>query len=470
MRGRFITIEGIDGAGKTTLATALRDELSRERPVHLLREPGGVTLSERLRELVKDPALRCDARAEALLYAAARAQLVDELLRPLLDDGAWVLLDRFVDSSLAYQGGGRGLGIEPSSARCADGPKLRATLSGRTPEFELERFERVAAGTKTVLLRIAGRWRMESRERLSPPMLLVDDGRRTRRLSPLPGPDDDAPRAGPDPPDWRAAYSVAAEHVAAGQIAFALETSHGIVDLPRPVAASSKPLRQAEPPPRPAPPAAPQINPRILREERRRREDAERASESRRQAMAALEQRLDAEREARSAAEQATRDVRDELARVRAEAEAAVRGGERRVREVDERIAFLEAARAEINAARAELDERIAAERTARQQLETAVTARDRELLSARGEAETAARASERAVEQAREQGRLEAERAQAEARAARAEAEQAAALAAAQSETAREEMKAAAERAEAAVQAARDEARQAIERAQAEA
>ncbi len=110
--GRLITIEGIDGAGKSTLATALQAELARERPVQLLREPGGVALSERIRELVKDPALRCDPRAEALLYAAARAQLVDERLRPWLDAGTWVLLDRFVDSSLAYQGTGRGLGIE----------------------------------------------------------------------------------------------------------------------------------------------------------------------------------------------------------------------------------------------------------------------------------------------------------------------------------------------------------------------
>lgn len=116
MRGRFITIEGIDGAGKTTLATALRDELARERPVELLREPGGVALSERVRELVKDPQLRCDPRAEALLYAAARAQLVDEQLRPLLEGGTWVLLDRFVDSSLAYQGAGRSLGIDEVAA------------------------------------------------------------------------------------------------------------------------------------------------------------------------------------------------------------------------------------------------------------------------------------------------------------------------------------------------------------------
>jgi dTMP kinase len=112
VRGRLITLEGIDGAGKSTLASALHAELSRRRPVELLREPGGVVLSERIRELVKDPALRCDPRAEALLYAAARAQLVDERLRPWLQAGTWVLLDRFVDSSLAYQGAGRGLGVK----------------------------------------------------------------------------------------------------------------------------------------------------------------------------------------------------------------------------------------------------------------------------------------------------------------------------------------------------------------------
>ena len=116
MGGRLITIEGLDGAGKTTLATALRDALATRVPVALLREPGGVALSERIRELVQDPALRCDARAEALLYAAARAQLVDERIRPLLDAGTWVLLDRFVDSSLAYQGVGRGLGVAQIAA------------------------------------------------------------------------------------------------------------------------------------------------------------------------------------------------------------------------------------------------------------------------------------------------------------------------------------------------------------------
>ena len=113
-RGRLITIEGLDGAGKTTLAAQLQPELSaRGHEVVLLREPGGVLVAERLRELVKDPALQIGARAEALIYAAARAQLVEEALKPRLDEGTWVLLDRFVDSSLAYQGGGRGLGVDP---------------------------------------------------------------------------------------------------------------------------------------------------------------------------------------------------------------------------------------------------------------------------------------------------------------------------------------------------------------------
>jgi len=113
MSGRLITIEGLDGAGKTTLADGLVASLrARGVEVELLREPGGVELSERIRTLVKDPGLRVDPRAEALLYAAARAQLCAERVAPLLAAGRWVLLDRFVDSSLAYQGAGRGLGVE----------------------------------------------------------------------------------------------------------------------------------------------------------------------------------------------------------------------------------------------------------------------------------------------------------------------------------------------------------------------
>jgi dTMP kinase len=111
--GRLITIEGLDGAGKTTLARGVEAALRAEGvAVSLLREPGGVVLAERVRSLVKDSELTIAPRAEALLYASARAQLVDEALRPALDAGRWVLLDRFVDSSLAYQGAGRALGVE----------------------------------------------------------------------------------------------------------------------------------------------------------------------------------------------------------------------------------------------------------------------------------------------------------------------------------------------------------------------
>src|ERR1700759_1445055 len=109
-RGKLITIEGLDGAGKSTLARALAETLNaRGIRVEPLREPGGVETSERIRTLVKDPELSVAPRTEALLYAAARAQLVEQRLLPLLGEGAIVLLDRYVDSSLAYQGAARGL-------------------------------------------------------------------------------------------------------------------------------------------------------------------------------------------------------------------------------------------------------------------------------------------------------------------------------------------------------------------------
>jgi dTMP kinase len=122
--GRLITIEGIDGAGKSTLAGALHARLLAEGlSVTLLREPGSEPLAERIRALVQAPDWGGDdaprtvaPRAEALLYAAARAQLVAQRIKPLLCSGGWILLDRFVDSSLAYQGGGRGLGIEAIAA------------------------------------------------------------------------------------------------------------------------------------------------------------------------------------------------------------------------------------------------------------------------------------------------------------------------------------------------------------------
>ena len=115
--GRLITVEGLDGAGKSTLIAGLVPALRAwGHDVEVLREPGGVEVAERIRTLVRDPALTVHARAEALLYAAARAALVEERVRPALSAGRWVLLDRFVDSSLAYQGAGRGLGVKSVAA------------------------------------------------------------------------------------------------------------------------------------------------------------------------------------------------------------------------------------------------------------------------------------------------------------------------------------------------------------------
>src|SRR5437588_10011811 len=130
-RGRLITIEGIDGAGKTTLAGGLVDALTaRGLEVELLREPGGVPAAERIREVVINPDLHITARTEALLYAAARAQLVEEAIEPVLSTGTWLLLDRFIDSSLAYQGGGRELGID--AVRAINEFAIRTAAPDRT--------------------------------------------------------------------------------------------------------------------------------------------------------------------------------------------------------------------------------------------------------------------------------------------------------------------------------------------------
>jgi dTMP kinase len=110
MAGLFVTLEGIDRAGKTTQARLLCEALG-DRAV-AVREPGGTAAGERIRELLKDPSITLDTRAEALLFAAARAELVADVIRPALEDGKIVISDRFLDSSLAYQGAARGLGVE----------------------------------------------------------------------------------------------------------------------------------------------------------------------------------------------------------------------------------------------------------------------------------------------------------------------------------------------------------------------
>ena len=111
MKGAFITIEGVEGCGKTTQAGRLCEYLRRKgREVAATREPGGAPIAEAVRTVLLDPGNKTmSAVTELLLYEAARAQHVDELIRPALDRGAIVVCDRFADSTTAYQGAGRGL-------------------------------------------------------------------------------------------------------------------------------------------------------------------------------------------------------------------------------------------------------------------------------------------------------------------------------------------------------------------------
>jgi dTMP kinase len=104
----FISLEGVDGSGKSTQAGLLAAALGPE--TLQIREPGGTDAAERIREMLADPALELDAFAELLLFSAARADLLSRVVRPALEGGGAVVADRFADSSVAYQGGARGLG------------------------------------------------------------------------------------------------------------------------------------------------------------------------------------------------------------------------------------------------------------------------------------------------------------------------------------------------------------------------
>lgn len=118
MNGKFIVFEGPDGSGKTTILNKVNEILiSKGYKTNLLREPGGTFISEKIRDIIIDNEnINMDAKTEALLFAASRAQLVSEKIKPLMEAGEIILCDRFVLSSLTYQGVGRGLGIDEIKA------------------------------------------------------------------------------------------------------------------------------------------------------------------------------------------------------------------------------------------------------------------------------------------------------------------------------------------------------------------
>lgn len=157
-RGRFITLEGIEGAGKSTVTAALATQLAAcGRVVISTREPGGTPLAERLRSVALERGSeRVSPQAETLLMFAARAIHLDNLVRPALARGAWVLCDRFTDATRAYQGGGRGVPsafIESLAREVQQDIEPDLTLILDLPvELGLERARarRVAAGEAVV--------------------------------------------------------------------------------------------------------------------------------------------------------------------------------------------------------------------------------------------------------------------------------------------------------------------------------
>jgi dTMP kinase len=178
----FVTIEGIDRSGKTTQARRLVEALGDE--ALLVREPGGTPAGERIRDLLKDPAVSISPRTEALLFAAARAELVEAVVRPALDAGRTVVSDRFLDSSLAYQGHARGLGEDEVRrindwAICGLKPDLTVLLeidpveaaarAGSPDRFEDEGVQlqrRVADGYERMAAAEPERWkRVDARRR-----------------------------------------------------------------------------------------------------------------------------------------------------------------------------------------------------------------------------------------------------------------------------------------------------------------
>ena len=132
MAGLFVTLEGIDRSGKSTQAALLADALGAVA----VREPGGTAAGERVRDILKDPSVELGAEAEALLFAAARAELVRQVIRPALADGRTVVCDRFLDSSLAYQGTARNMGSD--TVRCINAPAVGDLVPDVTVLLELD--------------------------------------------------------------------------------------------------------------------------------------------------------------------------------------------------------------------------------------------------------------------------------------------------------------------------------------------
>ena len=170
----FVTLEGIDGAGKSTQARLLAEALGPE--TLLLREPGGTPVGERLRELLKDGSLELTPRAELMLFCAARAELVERVIQPALEAGRDVVCDRFVDSTVAYQGGARGLDPELVDALNA------AAVDGCMPDRTV--LLRVAVGEpRSPRPRSAAGPRTSDRFEREGPVFQERDRRRLRRIA-----------------------------------------------------------------------------------------------------------------------------------------------------------------------------------------------------------------------------------------------------------------------------------------------
>ncbi len=153
MRGYFVSFEGPDGAGKSTVLKEVLNQIGSELKTQYLvtREPGGSKIAEKIRDIILDPANdKMDNKTEALLYAASRSQHVEEIIRPALKEGKVVFSDRYVDSSLAYQGAGRDLGIqEVKQINDFATDKLDPDLTfflDLAPEVGLKRIEKLRPG------------------------------------------------------------------------------------------------------------------------------------------------------------------------------------------------------------------------------------------------------------------------------------------------------------------------------------